>query len=395
MKKDETFIDLYKEYASEFTDAPEIVHERIALSMLSMAVNRNVWLQQGHKNVYANLWMIVVAPSSFYRKSYSLSIGEDILRASGLNLILPREFSHEALLSAMAARPKGLLIFYEFKTFMDMLGKEYMAGTKSILTELYDNPYVYDRKILSNPQPIVISEPFLNIISATTIDWMVNSLKDGDLAGGFLPRFLVVVMPKKTKPSIPFQKKSDPYKRTHLIQMLVNKNKLSGEMEFDKEALNAYEEWYFKFEEESTEKSDLLMPFLVRMTEYVKKFSMLFAINRADSFTVNIEDVEQATNLAGIFSREMERMVKEEFVFDRTGKSIKKIENIVKNHIGSGIIKSKILKKSHMNSRELDSILQTLVESETIEREAFVEVDNLGREKQFFRYTYCRNGDEN
>src|SRR3990167_5799800 len=197
------FVEAYVQYAEQFTDSPPILHHRVALSVLSTVINRNVWLSQGHKKIYPNLWMLIIAPSSFYRKSYTLSIGEDLVREIDTSLVLPREFSHEKLIESLQEQPHGMLIFYEFKTFMGLMERDYMSGTKSLITELYDCPLLYDRKTIKGGTTS-IREPFLNILAASTMDWFVSSIKDDDMAGGFLPRFLIVTAPKKDK-ILPFQ----------------------------------------------------------------------------------------------------------------------------------------------------------------------------------------------
>src|SRR3990167_3041207 len=233
----EGFIERYTTYASEFTDAPAVIHQRIVLVILSTVINRNVFLPQGYKPIYPNLWMVIIAPSSFYRKSYSIGCAENIIRLVNTDLILPREFSAEALVETFSEQSKGLLISYEFKTFMGLMSRDYMAGAQALITELFDAPEIYNRKLIS--KNIVIKEPFLNILSATTVDWLRNSLKEDDLAGGFLPRFLIVTAPEKSK-ILAFQPKADLGVRNYLIQILQGMSEIKGEAAFNPQAREFY-----------------------------------------------------------------------------------------------------------------------------------------------------------
>src|SRR3990167_1968613 len=163
------FFDLYCSYAKDFTDAPELIHRRVALSLLSICLNRNVWLVQGARNLYPNLWMVVVAASSFYRKSSSLWIGEDLLkRIPNQNLLLAKEYSYEKFIEEMSHQSVGVFVANEFKTFMEVISKEYNSGMQSLLTDLYDCGEGYKRKTKGGGE-VEIKEPFINRISAATM----------------------------------------------------------------------------------------------------------------------------------------------------------------------------------------------------------------------------------
>ena len=186
-----SFIDDYVEYAVEFTDAPVILHHRIAMSLISTVVNRKVWIVQGMKRIYPNLWTLIITPSSFFRKSYSMEIAEDLLREAAPMLLLPKEFSHERLIEMLQERPQSLMVFDEFKNFLELMKTTYAALSKGVITSLFGCPSVYDRS--TKTKEVRIENPFLNILTASTIDWIKNSVNEDDVAGGFMPRFLIVL----------------------------------------------------------------------------------------------------------------------------------------------------------------------------------------------------------
>lgn len=359
------FTDRYVEYASEFTDAPEVIHHRIGLMILSTVINRNVWLRQGYKNIYPNLWMVIVAPSSFYRKSYSVGSAENMLRQYDSRLILPREFSVEALIQTLSEQPQGLLMSYEFKTFVGMMSREYMAGAQSLITELYDCPEIYDRKLMS--RSVSIKEPFLNILSASTVDWLRNSLKEDDLAGGFLPRFLIVTAPEKTK-VFPFQPVADYGKKNLLVDLLRSISEVTGEVKFADDAKDFYIEWYTKFEKEH-KGGGVLSPFYARLTEYAKKFCIILAIDRRMGLEIKLDDCRDACILAETFARDITRYVEDGLVYDRMGAWRKKVETALKGAGAGGISKRDLLRETRIIARNLDTILDTLDQEERVKKQ--------------------------
>lgn len=378
-----SFVKTYANYCSEFTDSPEVFHRRIALSILSTVMGRKVFIWQGHKRIFPNLWMIVVAPSSFYRKSYSLGIAEDILRSlsplTDEKYILPREFSHEKFVEIMAEQPQGLLISYEFRTFMAMLSREYMAGTQSMIMELFDCPAVYDRKIKAGS--FEIRDPFLNILSATNMDCLKTSIKDIDLGGGFLPRFLIVSYSGKKENSIAWQIPHDIQKKDALIQKLLLYSKLSGPCVVTKPALSHYEEWYRKFEEKWS-KPSALSPFYARLQEYAKKLAILTAIDETGTIVVEKDHMVTACNIANEYAEEIKNLVEEDLTY--MDRSQRKVIDALKQAGGDGISRETLIRKTRLLAdRQLNPILSTLMESRQtyLKTEKFINSKGVERTK--------------
>lgn len=385
-----SFIKNYCEYAEEFTDAPKVIHHRVAMSLISTCLNRKVYLVQGAKRLYPCLWTLIIAGSSFYRKSSSIWIGEDILRAVDKKYLFPKEFSREKFIKDMAEiQSKGLLVMYEFKTFMGMLSRDYMAGTQSFLTEIYDCPPDYDRRTGANDLKVI--EPFINILSASTVDWLVSSIKDEDMAGGFLPRFLIVTSPPKEK-IIAFQPEAHQGKRDLLIQTLDKINHIEGLMTFSKEAIQVYTDWYVEFEKKCNTLPKNLSPFYARLTDYAKKFAMIFSIDRQlDELDVmnqngnywlrhdvSASDCRTACNLSEGYAEEITGLIANEISFNYYDKELKKIEKIFRASKGKRISRMELCQESRIRKKMLDEVLDHLIESDFIEKEVVKKEDPSG-----------------
>src|SRR4051812_27927421 len=55
------------------SDAPRVYHVACALAVLAATVEHRVHLLFGGERVYPNLWLLILGPSSFFRKSSCLS----------------------------------------------------------------------------------------------------------------------------------------------------------------------------------------------------------------------------------------------------------------------------------------------------------------------------------
>jgi hypothetical protein len=135
--------------------------------------------------------VLEVGPSSFYRKSTCITKARrTIARLSEgdqQSILLPDEFSREAFLKRLSERWQGLLTYSEFSGALATFGRDYMAGTKELLSDLYDCPETYVRMIGS--QTWTLKHVCLSIFAASQTDWFLEKLKAGDLRGGFLARF--------------------------------------------------------------------------------------------------------------------------------------------------------------------------------------------------------------
>lgn len=382
------FIEKYVDYASEFTDAPKIIHYRVALTLISTCLKRNLYLIQGHKWLFPNLFSIIIARSSFFRKSYSLSIAEDILREIDPRFILPSEFSRERFVQDLHEQPNGLLCLYEMSNFLEMSTRDYNAGTISLLTELYDNPPLYERKTLKGT--ITIEKPFVNILAASTLDWLVRSLKSSDVTGGFFPRFLIILAGEKTK-SIPFQPEANQLKRQNLIDMLKEYELLSGKMWFNSEAIKEYEKWYINYEKRFENENPMLSPFYVRLTEYAKKFAMILNVDYGKGLEIGKEVVKDACNMALGFAEETKCLIQDKISVSRFDMELKRVEELIKN--GKMIGRSDLLKKTKISSKYLNDILKTLLESEKIEEIKENFNNSQGADRERTKYQWLHNED--
>ena len=65
-----------------------------------------------------------------------------------------------------------------------------MLGFKELLTETYDSPRRYTRTLKSAADPVVIEDPCLSILAASTLDWFLEKTKARDIRSGFFSRFI-------------------------------------------------------------------------------------------------------------------------------------------------------------------------------------------------------------
>ena len=91
-KTDNDIIDLYLDYVSSTIDSPDIYHITSAILIISLLLERKVYFQFGTQQIYANIWAVIVAPSTTYRKSSSINIAKNFIRTWFSKYLFPEEF---------------------------------------------------------------------------------------------------------------------------------------------------------------------------------------------------------------------------------------------------------------------------------------------------------------
>lgn len=358
------FLQKYVEFASEVTDAPVQYHNIIALAVLATALGNNVYLERGNKKIYPNMWVIILGPSSAFRKSTVLSIGKDLLRRVCENTLLPEEFSQEKLLALLQDQPQGIFIYYEFMALVGLLQRDYMAGAKALLTELFDCPTKYTRK--TKGEVVEVVNPVLNLVAATTTEWFLEKAKEADMHGGFFPRFLYV--PVDAKPTtVPFPEPADITKRNTLVGILGNIRKnVKGTMKLSPDAKAYYVKWFVSFEAK-TAHSNSMIAFRTRLTTYCLKIACLIEISATGNLIVSQKSMEGACSTTTWLSNQLRRL-EEELTFTRFSTHKKKVLKLIRGE--PGITKSKLLQYSNLSARDLGSLISTLkVEERIVEKQ--------------------------
>jgi hypothetical protein len=356
----------YLNYINEICDAPDVFSQAVLYTITGTVIERKRYICFGDINIYPNLWIVLLAPSSTFRKSTSINLGVKILTNISPLSIYPSEFSHERLVDLLEVQPSGLFVFYEFLSLMGLLEREYMAGSKALLTELFDCPAIYQRKTKS--KEILIENPAISLISATTIEWIKSKMKESDLLGGFFPRILFVPAMTKTR-TIYFPQKADTNKKNEIIKALYDiKESLNPAREYilSEPAKKLFIEFSKKLENQLLMNQMRENVLFARSSIYLLKICII-AQTLIDVLSPEIseEAMREAIYFINYCIHSIRENMIDELSFTKDEDKIKKVLKIIRQH-KDGITKSKLLVNTRFLSSQLNQILQTLLEGEFI-----------------------------
>ena len=281
------------EYCEGSTDAPSIFHKFSRMVLGAVLLEGRVWMKYGHAVLFPNLWLCIIAASSTFRKSTVLNIVRSLVDAVNEDLVYPQEFSQEKLIDIFSRQPNGVMMAYEFQTLLGILSRDYNAGLRALLTELYDCPTRYQRAIKDKNYEIL--RPTISLFAATTSDWLLEKTKDADFRGGFLSRFLFVPAFKKERAHY-FPRSSDSEKRKLIINKAIEIRSCEGEIILDQEAENHYIVWaknHEDFESDAEKLPSVLDAYWIRLETAVLKLAMIEACWRGEK-EITLEIITEA-----------------------------------------------------------------------------------------------------
>jgi hypothetical protein len=372
MEKDQ-FLETYVSMASEITDAPIVFHEFMAYALVSALTKGKFYLKTGDSNIHPNLYLILIAPSSNFRKSTSLMIAINILRKLDAHIILPNEFSLESILSAISNNMEsgvnaGVFYYNEFKTLLGLLKRDYMSGGNAFFTEVYDCFPGYRRKI--KDQEYTIERPFINIWGATTMEWFAGSVKEDDISSGFLARFLYIMADKKIK-DMPFPPPINHEKRDAIVKHLEELIKMGNgnkgvEMVFRNEAKDRYIEFYKKNNARAEVSEHGQQCIYSRMGTYVLKFAMLNALMKL-RLDITKDDMEKAIGMINFVLKNIEYILENEIHYNKFSQNKQKVYALIKARGQAGIARSDLSNRSHLDRKELKDVVDVLIDEDKID----------------------------
>jgi Protein of unknown function (DUF3987) len=210
------WLDDYVRWAgSAANETPMAFHLGSGLYLAAIAVGRRLYIHTPwRQQVFPNLYLMVVAVSTYYRKSAGLSLAAEVARLALPHMLMPQPGSPENFMSMLGgilppnfadipqldrarlekgnryAAQRGLLRD-ELSGLFKSMGRDYMAGLKELIMTLYDCPAYLDSNT-NNKGLVVIRDAALSILGAATPAELATALSPSDWFNGNLARFALL-----------------------------------------------------------------------------------------------------------------------------------------------------------------------------------------------------------
>lgn len=225
------WLDKFTGYAKAVSPlTPDLFHEGAGLWLVSLAIARRVLLSLAHKEVYPNIMVLQVAPTTLYAKSTGLAIPRLLATNQMRYLLLPGEMTPEAMVDELAGKQppvlegldieewqkgqayagqRGISLDEASSLFVGM-SKDYNIGMGETLLRLYDCEPHISRQTRGTGRSTV-RNAYFSFLGATTPWHLKKADVDSLWHTGLWPRFLLLTpdkgptwcTPSKTRAQIP------------------------------------------------------------------------------------------------------------------------------------------------------------------------------------------------
>lgn len=351
------WLDLYTEWASDCTDAPSIFHTWGGYMALASALGRQVTFDFGPWKLPCNLYVLLLAPSSIFRKTTELNLSRRIAGKVGAYQ-LAADGSPEGLIDDLQKNSQGTLYYSELASLLAAFNRDYSSSLRPLLTELYDCPDTYRRRLRS--QEITVESPSVNIFAASVLDWVLDRIKQADFAGGFLTRFVIVIATEKEQ-SFAIPPPSDIKAENALVKRLHDvKESVKGDVDLEP-IRRPYEAWAAGFEKRA--KSPLLAAFISRLAIMGLKLTVLEQAAEDASTHLTEDALGRAISNVETVTDTIEDLEENELGYgnDRESQDLRKVSRLIRE--AGEIQRTELMQKSRLTKKRLESALSTLTES--------------------------------
>lgn len=391
-KSQDSFVERFSKWAESLGDAAPQYHPVGAFMILSSLLSGDVVLPASFGTMRLNLWFLILADTTLTRKSTAMGIAVSLLEEVDRDALLATDGSIEGLMSELALRSNRPSLFLrdEVTGLIDAVtNKGYMAGMLETLTKLYDGDTL---KRILRKEKIIVRKPLLIFYAGGIREKMLSLLDQEHVTSGFLPRFIFVTAEAdvtRVKPIGPPTQQDDDERdelafflnsmKAHYYREPV-KSAEEGKVRIPKpehQAKLTPEAWsyYNKIEADlvidfahNSHDPTTLTPMFDRLCKSGLKCAVLIAAseNREEELIVTKDHIVHAFYYIEKWAEHMAYIVMN--IGQSTNEQeIQRIFTFVKSNPGT--LRSEIMQRYRLNSREAEMIFSTLEQRNAINRE--------------------------
>jgi hypothetical protein len=190
------FLRSYVRWAGRWLEAGIGFHVAAGLALLSQSVPGEMEFP-GVIRTRANLYALIVGPSSVSQKTRSIQAAESVLQGALPQTIMTRPGSPEACIEAINDNKPQILFYEEFGSFLQGTekGRSQLAPLRMVLTDLYDCGRIGKQLVARKKKKVSLvykERPRLSILAGVTPGLLEAFTTEIDWTEGFLGRFFTM-----------------------------------------------------------------------------------------------------------------------------------------------------------------------------------------------------------
>jgi hypothetical protein len=244
-----TFTDMFLDYTKD-AESPENFFRWSSYACLAAVLRSNVSIDLGLKEVYPNIYVILMARSAAMRKGVPLQLAGNLIATTGSTKVIKGRASIQAVIKELASAEtdprtgqvkggaSGILLSEELASFSPE-----DKATIPILTDLYDYHEEWSNTLIYAGKQI-LKKTCVTMLAATNEAFFKEVYTALAIRGGLLGRtFLIRELKRRTRNSLMYEDASK-FDKKPLENRLKEISKIKGKMGIDDEARAEYDSWY-------------------------------------------------------------------------------------------------------------------------------------------------------
>lgn len=372
------FVSIYCKWMSGLSDGYKDYQSISALWLISSFCNHNVYTKLKQETVRPNISVTIFGASTTSRKSTAVNKARSIHESVTGEYLPNQDFSIEGYLESLAEKPTQHHVRDEAAGLLAKMHKQYNEGFNELECALYDGQN-FSKTLASRgkstPKNFEITNPYVTKLYATTPDNYFKYMDMEDFLCGKEFR-TIFVFPTYTKPRMALDIESEEDTENWLLVLerakaIYDFIKFTGTISFDfaEGALEYFSEITSNMEEEADKLDNSVLSSAVgRSQMHILKLAMLIELGKKQmSNTITKDSIDIAAKAVLSYFLPVLLDVVNRMQEDTKNNMIEKVISVLRKN-GGAVQHTKGLHDSKLKSKEFAEIIETLIESETIEK---------------------------
>jgi hypothetical protein len=303
-RKHQCWISAYLEYTDNLP-SPERFRKWAAISAISGALERRVYVKTGAGELYPNMFILLVAPPGV-GKDFAINPARELWSLTNKLNIAPSAMTHKGMIDHLAdshvqqsyVDKNGKFVNYHSLLVsvpeLGVLVPGHDLAFLSALNDLYNCGPVYEERTRMKGETLKIENPHIHIISGTQPKYIGTLFPEEAYGMGFTSRIVMVYWGTTTKRGLFTANKYDEKLKASLAADLRKITDLKGEFYLEEDAMEAIEQWHQYGSDEDKPLHSKLMHYNSRRIMHILKLSMAFSVSRGNEMIITLDDFNRA-----------------------------------------------------------------------------------------------------
>jgi len=298
-RKCKNWLEGFEKFVLPRVEAPRSFIQWTGLFTLASVVKRKVYIGPstlGGWTCWPHQYIIFVAPPGF-GKTTAVKFATGLLNQIADLRASPTFLSSAAMISGLVSA-KDNAMFMVVEELGDLINKTGLEMFE-FLTSMYDGKTHIESTTISRGIEF-ITKPTINMIAATTPQWISANMPEALIGGGFASRVTFVYEDVRRSKQMYYKKvmKEHDFAKleANLLEDLLHIHTLEGEFIISDEATEYMENWYQNVH--TTEGAHVkLLGYLERKPTQIHKVAQLLHVAYSDDLILTIQDFKDAKAL--------------------------------------------------------------------------------------------------